>query len=142
MTLYTLFYGLLTAKGILCLITQYQKCKGLITLCVVSLAFLFHLTFFILPRVFPRVFPRVLDTNMLVSKTRVKTREKREKNARKIKNASPTRDNVSILHYALGKNASQLRFSRVFLAFYSRFTRVFLAFLFTNANQKHSVIGA
>ena len=59
------------------------KYKGLITLCVVSLAFLFHLAFFILPRVFPRVFPRVLDTNMLVSKTREKTREKREKKARK-----------------------------------------------------------
>ena len=53
--------------------------------------------------------------NMLVSKTREKTREKRERN----KNASD---------YALGKNASQLRFSRVLLAF-----------LFTNANQKHSV---
>ena len=52
-------------------------------------------------------------------------------NARKIKNASPTLENVSILHYALGKNASKLRFSRVLLAF-----------LFTNAIQKHSVIGA
>ena len=61
---------------------------------------------------------------------------------RKIKNASTTRDNVSILHYALGKNASQLRFTHVLLAFYSGFTRVLLAFLFTNANQKHSVIGA
>ena len=79
---------------------------------------------------------------MMVSKTRVKMQEKRKKNARKIKNASPMRNNVSILHYALGKNASQLRFSRVFLVFYLRFTCVFLAFLFTNANQKHSVIGA
>ena len=35
----------------------------------------FYLAFFILPRVFPRVFLRVLDTNMLVSKTRVKTQE-------------------------------------------------------------------
>ena len=58
--------------------------KGLITLCVVSLAFLFHLAYLILPRVLPRVFPFVLDTNMLVSKTLMKTREKREKNARKI----------------------------------------------------------
>ena len=65
---------------------------------------------------------------MLVSKTREKTREKREKNARKIKNASPTRDNVSILHYALGKNASQLRFGRVLVAFWSRFGRVLVAF--------------
>ena len=67
---------------------------------------------------------RVFDTNMLVSKTR----EKREKNARKIKNASPTRDNVSILHYALGKNASQLRFGRILVAFWSRFGRVLVAF--------------
>ena len=90
----------------------------------------------------PRIFLRVLDTNMLVSKIRVKlrekrkknarkTQEKRKKNARKIKNVSLTRDNVSILHYALGKNASQLRFSRVLLAF-----------LFTNANPTHSVIVA
>ena len=41
-----------------------------------------------------------------------KTREKREKNARKIKNASPTRDNVSILHYTLG-------LGRVLVAFWS-----------------------
>ena len=66
---------------------------------------------------------------MLASKTRVKTREKREKNARKTrekreKNArkkTKREPNVSILHYALGKNASQLRFSRVFLALFSRF---------------------
>ena len=34
------------------------------------------------------------------------------------------------------------RVSCVFLAFFSRFSHVFIAFLFTNANQKHSVIGA
>ena len=84
---------------------------------------------------------RVFDTNMLVSKTREKTREKREKNARKIKNASPTRDNVSILHYALGENgrfwclfckresvAFWSRFGRVLVAFWSRFGRVLVAF--------------
>ena len=38
-----------------------------------------------------------------------------------MKNVSPMQEDVSILHYALGKNASQLRFSRVFLAFYLRF---------------------
>ena len=114
-----------------CLGIFYLGLKALLHYALFHWRFSFYLTFFILPR----VFPRVLDTNMLVSKTRVKTREKREKNARKIKNASPTRDNFSILHYALGKNASQLRFSHVFLEF-------FLAFLFTNANQKHSVIGA
>ena len=82
---------------------------------------------FISPRVFPftsRFSSRFASRYMLVSKTREKTREKREKNARKIKNASPTRDNVSILHYALGKNASQLRFGRVLVAFWSRFGRV------------------
>ena len=46
--------------------------------------------------------------------------EKREKN----QNASPTRENVSILHYALGKNAGQLRFANVLLTFCSRFARV------------------
>ena len=81
---------------------------------------------------FSRPLPRVYDTNMLVSKTQVETREKRVRNARKIKNASPTREDVSILHYVLGKNMSQLcffsRFSRVLFVFYSRFTRVLLAF--------------
>ena len=38
---------------------------------------------------FPRVFPGVLDTNMLVSKTRVKTQNK---NARKLANARKTRE--------------------------------------------------
>ena len=116
--------------------------KGLITLCVVSLAFLFHLPFFILPR----VFPRVLHTNMLVSKMREKTQEKREKTQKKNKN-SPTRDNVSILHYALGKNVSQLRFGRILVAFRSRFGRVLVAFWSRfghkhcqNANPTHSVI--
>ena len=51
--------------------------KSLITLCVVSLAFW----------VFPRIFTGVLDTNMLGSE-----------------NVRKTRENVSISHYALGKN--------------------------------------
>ena len=102
--------------------------KGLITLCVESLAFLFFSRL-------SRVFTHVFDTNMLVSKMRVKTREKREKNARKIKNASPKRDNVSILHYALGKT----RVSCVFLAFFSRFTRVFVH---KHKPKSYSVIGA
>ena len=65
--------------------------KGLITLCVVSLAFFLYKT-------------RV--------KTQVKTRKKREKNARK------TREFFSILHYTWGRNTSQLCFSRVFLVFF------------------------
>ena len=79
------------------------------------------------------------------------TREKREKNARKIKNASPTRDNVSILHYALGKKRESVafwsRFGRVLVAFWSRFGRVLVAFWSRfghkhcqNANPTHSVI--
>ena len=51
-------------------------------------------------------------------------------NARKMqekrKKKSKTRENVSILHYALGKNASQLRFARVLLAFCSHFARILL----------------
>ena len=66
------------------------------------------------------VFPRVYDTNMLVSKTQVKTQEKCKENARKIKKASPTRENVSIIHYALGKKASQLCFGHVLVAFCSQ----------------------
>ena len=96
---------------------MFETLKALLHYALYHWCFSFYLAFFILPR----VFPRVLDTNMLVSKTRVKTRGKREKNARKNNNASPTRDIVSILHYALGKNASQMRFSRVFLAFFSCF---------------------
>ena len=46
----------------------------LITLCIVSLAL------FDFSRVFFFVFPRVYGSNMLVSKTQIKTREKREKN--------------------------------------------------------------
>ena len=105
------------------------NCKGLITLCVDPLAFLLFSRF-------SRVFSRVFDTNMLVSKTREKTRDKREKNARKIKNASPTRDNVSLLHYALGKNASQLRFGRVLVAFWSRFGRVLVTSIAKTQTQR------
>ena len=64
------------------------------------------------------------------------SREKREKNVRKIKNASPTRDNVSILHYALGKNASQLRFGRVLVAFWSCFGRVLVTNIAKTQTQR------
>ena len=79
---------------------------------------------------------RVFDTNMLVSKTLEKTREKREKSARKIKNASPTRDNVSILHYALVKNASQLRFGHVLVAFWLCFGRVLVTNIAKTQTQR------
>ena len=75
---------------------------------------------------------------MLVSKTRVITQEKCKKNARKIQNASPMQENVSILYYALRKNADQSRFANVLLAFCSRFARKF----YQNANTTHSVIWA
>ena len=42
---------------------------------------------------------------------------KREKNARKLANARKTQEDFSISHYALGKNASQLRFFRHFGTF-------------------------
>ena len=75
---------------------------------------------------------------MLVSKTQVKMQEKCKKNTQET-----TQENVSILHYALGKNASQLRFSHVLLmfacvlfVFCSRFaTKPYL-----NANPTHNVI--
>ena len=50
----------------------------------------------------------------------------------KIQNTSPTRENVSISHYALGKNSSQL------LAFCSRFAHK----PYQNANPTHSVTWA
>ena len=62
-------------------------------------------------------FTSVFDSNMLISKTRVKVREKREKNVRKLPNMRKTQEHFSILHFVLGKNASLLRF---------------LAFLLTN----------
>ena len=58
-------------------------------------------------------FTGVLDTNMLVSKTPVKKREKSEKDTRKLAKARKKREDLSILRYALGKSVSQLRFSRV-----------------------------
>ena len=60
----------------------------------------------------PRVFPFTSRFSSRFRYQHVGTQNARE-NARKINNASPTRDNVSILHYALGKNASQLRFGHV-----------------------------
>ena len=66
----------------------------------------------------------------------------REKNVGKMQNASPTRVNVSISHYALGKNASQLPFSRVLLTFCLRFAHVFVHKTYQNANPTHSVIWA
>ena len=68
--------------------------------------------------------------------SRVSLQEKREKNVRKIKNTSPTRDNVSILHYALGKNASQLRFGRVLVAFWSCFGRVLVTNIAKTQTQR------
>ena len=100
--------------GCKCLGGKCTGGKGLITLCVVSLAVLIFLAFF---SHFSSRF-----------EYRVKTRGKREETTRKIETASPTRKIFSILHFALGKNGSLLHFSRVFLAF----SRVFLAFLLTN----------
>ena len=66
---------------------------------------LFHsrFGFFLSFWIFSRVFTHVFDINMLVSKARVKMREKREEITF-----------FPILHYALGKNASWLHFFLVF----------------------------
>ena len=51
-------------------------------------------------------------------------------------------ENVSILHYALGNNVSQLRFGRIFchvlVAFWSRFGRVLVANI-TKMQTQHRV---
>ena len=75
-------------------------------LCVVSLAFF--------------IFPHVCFSSHFLCEEECEKITQQEKSARK----------YLILHYMLGKNVSQLRFSRVFLAF-----------LLTNANPTHSVIG-
>ena len=86
--------------------------KDLITLCVVSLAFFIFLAFFL---------AFVLYQHVVIQNA--------SENARKIKNVSPTRENVSILHHAMGKNVSQLQF---FAHFCSRF------WLQTLPKRKHS----
>ena len=60
---------------------------------------------------FPHIFTGVFDTNMLVSKTQVKTREKCEK----ISHWEKKREKIVLYCtiYALGENASHLRFSRI-----------------------------
>ena len=55
-----------------------------------------------------------------------------------MQNASLRREYVSILHYVLGKNASQLHFGRVLVAFWSHFGHK----PDQNANPTHSVIMA
>ena len=64
--------------------------------------------------------------------------EKRKKYTRKL----PKMRKCSILHYALVKNVSQLRFSRVLLAFFSRISRVCAHKHYQKANQTHGVIWA
>ena len=66
-------------------VLENWKLKGLVALCVVSLAFSRFLTKFNVLTL-SQAFTRVFDTNMLVSERQVKMREKCEKNARKIKN--------------------------------------------------------
>ena len=79
--------------------------------------------------VFPCVFSCVFDTNMLVTKTQ----EKRKKNSRKLPDARKMCENVSILHYMLGKNTRQLRFSHIFAP-------IFAHKPYQNANPTHRVI--
>ena len=77
---------------------HFVMCKGLITLCVVSLEFL--------------IFPRVFFSCKFFLEFFIPTfwYQKCKKNTRKLADVRKKRDLFSILHYALGKNASQLRF--------------------------------
>ena len=61
-----------------------------------------------------------------------KMQERRKKNPKR----EPREKNASILHYALGKNASQLCLSRILLAFCSSFAHK----CNQTTNPKHSVI--
>ena len=72
----------------------FSNFYGLITLCVVSLAFF----------IFPRVF--YFSSRFFNFSSRFY-----------FSNTSKLQDNDSILHYTLGTNANQLRFSHNFLAF-------------------------
>ena len=102
----------------------WNKClKAFLHYALFHRRFSFYLALFILPR----VFPSVLDTNMLVSKTR----EKYNENARKIPKREPNSKNVSILYYALGKNASQSHFACVC----SCFACILLAFCLRFAHK-------
>ena len=115
---------------------QNLHSKGLITLWVVSLAFfifprifyfsshfLFFLAFFIFPcvfdlssRFFSRFFSRFLYQHVSIKNTR--------------KNVSPTRDNFSILHYALNKE-------RKLLTFFYCFMLAFLLINLTKTQPQH-----
>ena len=91
----------------------YIHLKGFKALCVVSLAFL--------------IFPRLFDSNLLVLKNV-------SENVRKLPYASLTRENVSILHYALGQKM------RAFCVWFSLFGTFEACNPYQNANPTHSVI--
>ena len=81
---------------------------------------------------FPRLFLAFFLRFMIPSYRYPKRKKKRKKNARKTIEKSKTRvqreERYTILHYALGKSVSQLRFACVLLAFCLRFACVLLAF--------------
>ena len=83
-------------------------------------------------RVYSRVFPCIHDTNMFVSKTRVKTREKCKKNARKFKTRAQ-REKM-FLYYTM--RWAKSRVSCVLVAFWSRFAHKH----YQNSNPLYSVI--
>ena len=81
--------------------------KGLITLCIVSVAFLIFLAFF-----------SPFSSHFGYQHVGIKNAsESMRKTRKKINNVSPTRKIFSILHYALGKNGSLLRFFCILLRF-------------------------
>ena len=100
------------------------RCKGLITLCVVSVAFfilppVFHFTsrFSFYLAVFPCGFPRALDTNMLVSKRQVKTQEKCKKNAKKNPKREPNARKCFYILLCVGQKRESVSFCLRFASF-------------------------
>ena len=94
--------------------TQFEVC-----ICVKAL-----LHFALFHSRFSRVFPRIYDTNMLVSKTRVKTQEKCKENARGIQNTCFY--NTLCVGQKCESVAFCLHFACVLLAFCSQFAHVLL----------------
>ena len=100
---------------------EYLEPKGLITLCVVSLVFLFHLAFFILPRVFPRVHVGIQNARENARKTREKSKTRAQRQ-------------TMFLYYTM--RWVKTRISCVLVVFWMRFGHKHCQ----NANPTHSVI--
>ena len=108
-----------------------MKFKALLRYALFHWCFSFYITFFILPRIFPPFFSsRFRYQHVGIQNASEKARKMQEK-CEKIQNASPTRENVSILCFYImcwAKSASQSRFACILLVFCLRFACVLLAF--------------